>query len=362
MKYLFIIIVGLIGIYFYPYDFPPLEPSNYFCRVFHESRLCGQNNLGAVSYPTSLDSLENPSATQSVATTKTHSQQHSDANDAIEALEAKLGIYSSTPFTNTLLVGDGSGTSRWSTWATTTNFNSQNLFITASSTLQNFWFNIAKGNQATTTSFGASSIIALTYASTSQLYADGLITCQSTNFLQWTGGKFGCGAGAAGITTFSTTTSVDMSTSTIPSASIPTTDHLHFVYYATSTGANYVDTIVFNGDTTGSYSYGRELNGNGATSFDNFGGTGVFVQAQDATPNTIQMVTIDIYNPSGNFKYGTMDSVSVSTTSPSSSQHSTGHFMWKNNSRITQIDIGCAWRGNATCTLSKGNVYDLVGY
>jgi hypothetical protein len=43
----------------------------------------------ASNYPTSLDSLQNPSSGDSLVG---HAQQHSDANDAIEAIQLKLGI------------------------------------------------------------------------------------------------------------------------------------------------------------------------------------------------------------------------------------------------------------------------------
>lgn len=48
----------------------------------------------ATNFPTSLDTLVNPTATDSVATVS-HADQHANANDAIEALEAKVGVNSS---------------------------------------------------------------------------------------------------------------------------------------------------------------------------------------------------------------------------------------------------------------------------
>ena len=48
----------------------------------------------SINYPTSLDSLTNPSSSNSLSYPG-HSSQHSNANDAIEALEAKVGIDSS---------------------------------------------------------------------------------------------------------------------------------------------------------------------------------------------------------------------------------------------------------------------------
>jgi hypothetical protein len=49
----------------------------------------------ATTFPTTLDQLLNPAATDSVQLVS-HAAQHSNANDAIEALEAKLGVDNST--------------------------------------------------------------------------------------------------------------------------------------------------------------------------------------------------------------------------------------------------------------------------
>jgi len=66
-----------------------------------------------VSFPGSLDNFTNPSNTDAL-NNPSHSTQHQNANDAIEALEAKVGITASTPTNNTFLIGDGSGSSSWS--------------------------------------------------------------------------------------------------------------------------------------------------------------------------------------------------------------------------------------------------------
>lgn len=63
-------------------------------------------------YPTSLDSFVNPT-TNDFLNSPNHVQQHSNANDAIEAIEAKLGIGASTPTSNKLLRGTGAGSSAW---------------------------------------------------------------------------------------------------------------------------------------------------------------------------------------------------------------------------------------------------------
>lgn len=64
------------------------------------------------NFPTSLDTLSNPSAGNNT-NSPSHAQQHGDANDAIEAIEAKVGIGATTPTVSKLLVGTGSGTSAW---------------------------------------------------------------------------------------------------------------------------------------------------------------------------------------------------------------------------------------------------------
>lgn len=71
----------------------------------------------ATNYPTSLDTsanLPNPTGT-SFQNNPDHGQQHANANDAIKALEAKLGIGNTAPSsTGLLLVPTGPGTTAWS--------------------------------------------------------------------------------------------------------------------------------------------------------------------------------------------------------------------------------------------------------
>jgi len=64
------------------------------------------------NYPTSLDSLTNPSAGDTT-TAVDHASQHATVNDIVEALEAKLGISASTPTSGKLLRGTGAGASAW---------------------------------------------------------------------------------------------------------------------------------------------------------------------------------------------------------------------------------------------------------
>ncbi len=65
------------------------------------------------NFPTSLDTLTNPTG-GAYLNVPSHSEQHANANDAIEAIEAKLGIGSATPVVNRFLVGTAAGSSDWS--------------------------------------------------------------------------------------------------------------------------------------------------------------------------------------------------------------------------------------------------------
>jgi len=55
----------------------------------------------ATNYPTSLDSLTNPASTDLMsAAGVNHADQHANVNDAVEALEAKVGVTSSAVVTS----------------------------------------------------------------------------------------------------------------------------------------------------------------------------------------------------------------------------------------------------------------------
>jgi hypothetical protein len=71
----------------------------------------------AISFPTSLDNFTNPSSGNTLDS-PSHSLQHSDINDAVEALEAKLGIGASpagSASAGQVLTISAAGTSTWST-------------------------------------------------------------------------------------------------------------------------------------------------------------------------------------------------------------------------------------------------------
>lgn len=74
----------------------------------------------ASNYPTSLDTFTNPTAT-SLLTSPSHSALHSDINDAVEALETKVGIGNTilgnytayTPTYSNFTLGNGTVTAKY---------------------------------------------------------------------------------------------------------------------------------------------------------------------------------------------------------------------------------------------------------
>jgi len=66
----------------------------------------------ATNYPGALDSLTNPTSSDNLSS-PTHSSQHANANDAIEAIQSKIGIGSGTPTTGAILQSPGAGSSTW---------------------------------------------------------------------------------------------------------------------------------------------------------------------------------------------------------------------------------------------------------
>ena len=69
----------------------------------------------ATNYPTSIDAFTNPASTDA-QNSPSHSLQHANANDAIEAIEAKVGIGNSTAGSapvGYVLTAVTSGTTTW---------------------------------------------------------------------------------------------------------------------------------------------------------------------------------------------------------------------------------------------------------
>ncbi len=71
----------------------------------------------AISFPTSLDNFSNPASTDSL-NTPSHSLQHTDLNDAVEAMQRKVGVgtaVAGSASAGQVLTISAAGTSTWST-------------------------------------------------------------------------------------------------------------------------------------------------------------------------------------------------------------------------------------------------------
>ncbi len=95
----------------------------------------------ASNFPTSLDSFTDPTSGSSLAS-PSHSGQHADLNDAVEKIEAKLGIGSSpasSASANAVLIANGSGSTSWSGLYTsfTPTWTSG---LTVGNATQEFWY------------------------------------------------------------------------------------------------------------------------------------------------------------------------------------------------------------------------------
>lgn len=326
--------------------------------------------LGATNFPTSLDSLTNPGATDSVATVS-HSGQHSNANDAIEALEAKLGVGASTAVSGTVLAGNGSGSSIWTTYATTTSLVSTNIVANGSSTLQNFTFVNATGTSATTTNSFS------TIASSTNLYGTNingfsLTSCTGTTFLQWSSGAFGCASPSSGLNTFSTTTSVNLATTTIRASELPNSSNLVIKFLSPRIVGSTIATttadiwMAFNYDTDtarNAYAYSAILNtaNSSENDIDHFrlirapaGGADFRVRYAEAT----------LTNITGLPKFGTFTGFPSSTTTGAtnlsiSTLSRIGSYTWATSTKATSIDI---WPSEQGVLFATGTVIQILGW
>lgn len=84
-------------------------------------------------YPTGLDSFANPTST-STLDSPSHSGQHTDINDAVEAIEVKLGIGASpagSASVGQMLTILGGGSATWSTLSSISNATITNALMVA---------------------------------------------------------------------------------------------------------------------------------------------------------------------------------------------------------------------------------------
>lgn len=113
----------------------------------------------AINFPTSLDAFTNPTSGNTLDS-PSHSQQHSDANDAIEALETKVGIGSAPA---------GSATSGQVLMKGATNTTWSSITSLSNGTASNFVF-VSPEENFTISATAASGTVALDMGVTSATY------------------------------------------------------------------------------------------------------------------------------------------------------------------------------------------------
>ena len=144
----------------------------------------------ATNYPTSLDSFSNPGTT-SALNSPSHAGQHSDINDAVEAVQAKRGVgdltvgvwedYTPT-FTN-ITVGNGTLNARYC---------QINKFVA-------YTIELVFGS---TTSFGGSGVtvtLPVTASNTYQVGNGGQVTCEDASTTDYWGTLFRYSSTAVGV-------------------------------------------------------------------------------------------------------------------------------------------------------------------
>jgi hypothetical protein len=125
----------------------------------------------ATNFPTSIDTFTNPTSANTLDF-PSHSQQHSDANDAIEAIETKVGIGASpasSASAGQLLTAQGGGTATWQSLTSLTNTAITNPSIT-NGTVTTAVF-IAPEESITISATPSSGTVSLDFASSGATFA-----------------------------------------------------------------------------------------------------------------------------------------------------------------------------------------------
>lgn len=318
--------------------------------------------LGSINFPTSLDSLTNPSGTDSVATVS-HSSQHSNANDAIEALEAKAGTGASTPVANSIFSGNGAGSSIWTTYPTSTNFTINSLgtfgsFISLASSTIIGNLNIT-GNSTTTNATSTYSFA--TTASSTNLYGASLSNCATNNALTWTDGKFGCESTATSVSSVSTTTTYGTFYGTTTVTGISPNKILNVsIFIGTTTmgmvGDQTAVNLVFNENWIADIKGSRSVNGGAAGAF-----TEKVVYLPGTTNNTYtSYITLTIDNLTGHTRVGNYQYQSsyadIATGFIDTGAIAIGSFTWATTTPITSISVNLTNNSQPNITMSSTTI------
>lgn len=302
--------------------------------------------FGAITYPTSIDSFVNPTAT-SPANNPSLAGEITDKNNAVIQIETKLGIGSSAASANSVLAGTGANTSSWTSSPTLTSLTLSNLLATGSSTLQNFTFVNGTGTQATTTNFFSTNLFGTT----------GNITTASINTLT-VGSCIGCNSSSGNtVLTIATTSVQQLATTTIDTTALQGRDNYTLKFYtpflvgsATTSAQVYVS---FNTDLGVNYT----AQASPALGQDNASGAQVVGSAGGNA--SARYLEFRLFNSTSSPKMGSFQSYIVSTTTGEvSNSLFNGSFLWANTtSRVTSIQI---WMDKSGALFATGTQVRLT--
>lgn len=295
------------------------------------------------NFPTSLDSFTNP-GTGDYMDVVSHADQHANANDAIEALEAKLGITASTPTSGKLLRGTGAGTSEWDKDAPTGTI----VGTTDTQTMTNKTLTSPTINTPTITNPTLNTDTISEHTSAAGVTIDSLLIKD---------GKLATADSvvAANITDDSVTddkldyprwyqeiarTTLSSSSDTITVSNIPARKHLQIKFLYISTGGTVNVNMNFNNDTAANYSYHSvDIAGGGAPAAVTTT-TGLAVEAGSPAVGSIVTGETTICNISSRAKVG-VTIVSYNTATAASAPVGTTIFdAWANTTaQISRVDL-----------------------
>lgn len=228
------------------------------------------------NFPTSLDdavSLPNPGATDK-QNNPSHSDLHTTTNEAVRAVEAKVGISSSTPTSSTILKGTGTGSSAWGTLTSsevrslvTDETGTGSLVFATTPTLVTPKADVI--NEAT--SAAGVTVDGLLIKDSKLATNDSVVTANITNSAVTTAkinddavtaAKIDFGGSGTGVwweeigrtTLGSTSTSVDVT-------GIPARKYLYFIFSSIGSGGTVTAVVNFNNDTGNNYATRVSSNG-----------------------------------------------------------------------------------------------------